>query len=382
MIPSTIVEHDKSGLEKVLAALQELLEDHFIEGIRCKHRTLYEIEQTLEMVRIYQHRVNIEGKALVKFSENFIRHYATDNNKCFDTAEVLFTKIKSTIKSLREVFYKTTCTDRRPLPAGKEAPSVFEKSALVSEECQKDAFGLESFPKPVQELYYALDTLFTTSATHLALCHLMIEEEAKTRNDIVRLRQIYDESCNELLDTVKSVSAYIKPSQELPENEMDVLHRKVGVKNIDEFLKEGYHRYDKNVFTQYLVIKTIREARNNGLTEIEAFYWRKNPEKALQAREVIARFDEIEGAEGEKGSLDSTTLVRFLKWCNVEESQERGLYESYFKPQYSAKGMFKPLGWNTISGRRKKLRDMGKSDEILAAGFVKALSQLSLAGQR
>lgn len=73
MIPRTIVEHDKSGLEMVLEALDELLQERFVEGIKNKHRTLYEIEQTTEMVKMYQHRVNIEAKSVVKFSENFIR---------------------------------------------------------------------------------------------------------------------------------------------------------------------------------------------------------------------------------------------------------------------------------------------------------------------
>ena len=174
MIPRTIVEHDKSGLEMVLEALDELLQERFVEGIKNKHRTLYEIEQTTEMVKMYQHRVNIEAKSVVKFSENFIRQFATDNNQCFSTAQVLFGKIKSTIAGLKQVFYKTTTTDRRQLPEGVEPPLVFDKSPLGHGEYTPDMYGLESFPQPVQDLYRALDTLFSTSSAVLALCHLMI----------------------------------------------------------------------------------------------------------------------------------------------------------------------------------------------------------------
>ena len=73
MIPNTIVEKDTSGLEMVLEALKNLLEERFIEGIRSKRRSLYEIGQMAELVQMYQHRVNIEAKAVSKFSENFIR---------------------------------------------------------------------------------------------------------------------------------------------------------------------------------------------------------------------------------------------------------------------------------------------------------------------
>ena len=377
MIPTTLVEPEKSGFEMVLGFLDTLLKDRFFEGIRSKHRTLYEIEQTLELIQMYQHRVNVEGKALVRFSESFIRHYATDNNQCFNTAEALFKKIQSTIKNLKEVFKKTTPRDYRQLPPGKDAPSVFEMSPLGGGDYTLDAFGLESFPQPVQDLYHAIDTLFTTSATQLALCHLMMEEEEKTRNDIERLRQIYNESCNELLDTVRAAAAFFSTAQEMPANEMEELRKKKGVKNIDEFLKEGYHRYDNKVFTQYLIIKNIREARAEGLTETETLFWRKNHQKAIQVRHVIAHFDKIVDVEGQKGSLRSSVLVEFLKWCGLaSESFEKQMYEKYFVPSYSAKGKYKPLGWNTISGKRKELKETWEyTDEKLVMEFEDRLSR-------
>ena len=376
MIPNTIVEKDTSGLEMVLEALKNLLEERFIEGIRSKRRSLYEIGQMAELVQMYQHRVNIEAKAVSKFSENFIRSFATTNNKCFDTASVLFGKIRSTIKGLKDVFHKTTPIDRRRLPEGVEAPSVFDKSPLGHGEYTPDAFGLESFPKEVQDLYHAIDTLFSTSTAVLALCHLMIEEEAKTRNDIVQLRQIYKESCDELLGAVKAASAFIVSTEELPENELEERRKKAGL-DTDKFLREGYHSVHKDVLTQYLVIKTIREARSKGLTDIEAFFWRDCPDKVMKVREVIEKFDKIKDVKGQGNSLSSMVLVEFLKWCGVSESKETQLYKQYFIPNYSAKGKLKPLGWNTISGKRKEMKELGDSDEKLANDFEKRLSDSS-----
>ena len=356
MIPNTIVEKDDSGLIMVLNALDGLLEEKFIEGIRSKHRTLYEIEQTHEMIKIYQHRVNIEAKAVTRFSESFIRSYATQNNKCFDTAQVLFGKIQSTIKCLKEVFHKTTSIDRRHLPDGVDAPSVFEKSILSHGEYTPDAFGMSSFSQSVNELYKSLDTLFSTSASILLLCRLMIEEEARMREDPVQLRQIFKESCDELLDSVKSAAAFITDTQDFPENELEKLRKKAG-KNVDKFLKEGYHTVDKKVMIQYLIIQAIRNARNEGLTDTEAFFWRKNPKKALMVRKVIENFDSIPMVEGQKGHLSSNVLVEFLKWCGVQGSLETILYKDYFVPNYIVHNKLKPLGWNTVSGRRKELKE-------------------------
>jgi hypothetical protein len=237
-----------------------------------------------------------------------------------------------------------------------------------------DAFGLESFEKPVQDLYHAIDTLFSSSATALALCHLMIEEEDKARNDVVRLRQIYRDSCDELLDAVKSATAFVTGTQELPENELEERRKKA--KSEEEFLKENYHKFDKKILTQYLIIKSIQQGRREGLTELEAFFFRKNRERALQVREVIAHFDELPDVEGQKDSLNSTVMVEFLKWCGLVESQEIKFYKDYFLPAYSAKKRrYKSLGWNTISGKRKELKDLGDTDEKLAADFEKRLSE-------
>lgn len=376
MVLSTIVEHDKSGLEMVLDAMSELLEEKFVEGVKNRHRTLFEIQQMTEQVKMYQHRINMESNAVTKFAEDFIRSFATPNNKCFDTAEILFGKIRSTIASLKEVFYQTTATDRTQLPQDVEAPSVFNKSPLGHGVYQADMYGIESYPPEVQELYNALETMFTSATSTLALCHLMIEQEAATRNDIVQLRQIYKESCNEMLETVKAASSFITTTQELPENEMEELREKAGSEDNENFLKSGYHSYNKQVMTQYLIIKEVKQARNDGLTEREAFFWRNNHKKGLMARKVVENFDLVTDAEGQKGSLSSRVLVEFLKWCGVSESLETQLYKQYFIPKYSAKGHLTPLGWNTISGKRKELKELGATDEKLAHDFEERLSKI------
>ena len=376
MIPSTIVEHDSSGLEMVLDAMDELLEEKFIEGIRNKHHDVYEIKQNAEQVKIYQHRMNIEANALTRFSEKFIRSFATPNNKCFNTAETLFSKIKSTISSLKKVFYKTTARDYTQLPEGVESPSVFNKSPLGHGDYTPDVFGLESFPKEVQELYQAIETLFATATTMLALCHLMIEEEDKTRNDIVQLRQIYQESCNELLGAVKAASTFCTTTEEMPENELEERRKKIGSDNDERFLKAGYHSVDKEVMTQFLIMKTIREARHEGLTDIEAFFWHKDREKALQVRKIVENFDFVDEVLGQSNSLSSIVMVEFLKYCDVPESLEKQLYTQYFLPKYLSKGKHKPLGWNTISGKRKEVKEMGDTNEKLANDFKKRLSAI------
>lgn len=372
---NTIVEHDQSGIEMILNAMDSLVQERFIEGIRTKHHTLEEIEETTEMVGIYQHRMNIEEKRLTNFSKSFIRQYATDNNQCFSTGEVMFKKLRSTIKSLKDVFHKTSKPDRRQLPDGVSAPSVFDKSPIANGDFSPDCFGLESFPNQVKELYEAIDKLFATAASMLVLCNEMIKAEEETRNDIEQVRQIYQESCNELMGAVKAATMFLDPSQDFPNNEMETKRISMGV-NEDEFLMGGYHFYNKEVMTQFLIIRALREARNDGLIGREPDFWYNNHGKALMVRKVIENFDSIDCAEGQKGCLCSDTMVEFLKWCEVPEEKETELYKKHFVPNYQKHGKLKPLGWNTISGRRKCYKDTGATDQSLADNFEKYIGHI------
>ena len=107
---STIVEKDDKTLVEIITALEQFEQDRFIAGIQVRHYTKYDIEQALDMVNSYQSRMNVEARSLVRFSETFIQQFATDNNKCFKTAESYFKKIRSTLAALKQVLVIGTGT--------------------------------------------------------------------------------------------------------------------------------------------------------------------------------------------------------------------------------------------------------------------------------
>ena len=113
MIYSTIVEKNESALQQIIDALDLFEKERFVAGIQAGRFSKYEIAQTLEMVQLYQKRMNVEGRALAHFSETFIRQFATDNNQCFKNAERYFKKIRSTLCALKKVLQKTGQTARK-----------------------------------------------------------------------------------------------------------------------------------------------------------------------------------------------------------------------------------------------------------------------------
>ena len=368
---STIVEQNDKTLLEIIGALEQFEKDRFIAGIQARHYTKFQMEQTLDMVRSYQARMNMEARALMRFAENFIQQCATDNNKCYKEAERYFNRIRSTLCALKKVFQKTTPRSMAQLPEGAKQPTVFERSALSYGACVMDMYGLASYDEVVQQLYHELETLMTTATGTLALCHQMIENEAMIREDMELLKSIYQNSCQELLSGMRDYADLMESPQQLPETELN--KRKAKAHSMDEFLKTEYHNVPKKEFKKFVWLEAIRQGQNNGLTEEEIYLWSNNREKVEKVRWAIEHFDAMD-VEGQQGKLESKTLVFFLKWCGVDKKKEKRLYQ-YFCNTY--KGRYQPLVWSAISKERKDHHDRGYSDRGSAATFQHMLDALS-----
>ncbi len=367
---STIVEHDDKALLEIIDALEQFEKDRFIAGIQARNYTTFDLEQVLEMIHVYQSKMNIEARALAKFSETFIGEFATDNNKCFESAGRLFNRIRSTLSALKKVFHKTCPRSMSQLPQGVQNPSVFERSALSRGACVIDMFGLESYSEVVQKLYGDLETLLTTATNILSLCHQMIESEDNIRHDTEQLKTIYRQSCNQLLSSVHEFAAFMGTPQQIPESELT--KRKANARSMDEFLEREYHNVAKHEFKKYVWIEALRKGKNKGLSEEELFIWGEHTDKVEDVRWAIEHFDEMV-VEGQQGKLDSTIMVYFLKWCGVHKYKEKRLYK-YFCDNYH--GRYQPLVWSAISKERKDQQDSGVTDMMAADSFQKMVAEL------
>jgi len=361
---TTIVEKDTSGLEELINAVSQFEEDRFLEGLRMRRYTSYDIQQATLRVREYQAKMNREVLALDKFSETFIQEYATDNNQCFETARRLFNRIRSTISASRRIFRKTCPIVRRQITVGNKG-SIWQRSVLSYGGCTRDLFGISSYDEAVQILYEDLRTFFTTVVSTLVLCRKMIMQEMAVREDGGLCLSIYRDSREKALSGIREVAKDFVGIQ-LPANEL--AQRKVKAQSMTEFAKKNYHRFERDEFRQFLLFEAIQEGRNDGLTDEETALWPDNHAKALAAREAIKEFDTY-GAEGQKGKLDSRIVVEFLKWSGVSKDKEKRLYEQYFCTTY--KGRLRKLGWGSICKMRKECEEQRISDAELAESFEK-----------
>ena len=370
----TIVEKNESSLLQIIQAVESFNAGGFLESLRRRNLSTYEIDQMVDEVRMHQIKMNREVKALVRFSETFLVSYATENNRCYETAEQLFNRIRSTISGARKVLRKTCPRRMRRQPEGKEQPLFYLRSMLTVGSHTGDLFGIESFECSVQQLFHEMTTFFATVLSTLALCHRMIVSEREIRQDADRCLDIYNDTCAKLMDEVNQMSRWLGDVKDLSENTL--LKRKHQARSEKAFARENYHQYTPAELKQMLMIEVLRRGQNDGLTEEEALLWPNDHEQALKVRRVIPLIDQL-GAEGLKGKMDSGLIIEFLKWCKVDSKLEKRLYQYFCRAYKEQGGRLQVLGWSSISQVRKDRRDREISDEEQAASFERLLSRIA-----
>ena len=364
----TIVDKSEDGLEEIIGAVEQFEEDRFLASLSVRRHTPYDIQQATLMVREYQAKMNREVLALDNFADTFIKEYATDNNKCFETAQRLFNRIRTTICASRRIFRKT-CPIVRKLMADR--PSIFKRSVLSYGFCQRDLFGVNSYEEAVKILYEDLRTFFTTVVSTLVLCRRMIHMEMAVREDDQMCLAIYKDCRDKALAGVKEFTDMFGNTA-LPGNEL--LQRKQKAKSLSSYAKENYHKFDSTAFKMSVLVEAVRKGRNSGLTDDEARLWPNDHEKALLARRVIEQLDRMEGAEGQKSKLNGNLMVEFVKWSGVAKGMEKNMYETYFLKTYQ--GRLKPLSWSTICKVRKEHQEMNISDDEERTSFENRLQMM------
>ena len=373
--PKTIVEKNEGGLLEILSAAEQFCGDRFIEGLRMRSYSMEEIQQTTDTVRLYQARMNVEIRALSRFSETFLNQYATDNNGCFETASRLFNRLRSTISATRRLYKKTCPRRRRPQPASAPRPSVLGHSKLARASVNMDLFGVQSLDEASQELYTALDTFFSSLVGALALCHRVMQDERAIRADGERCQQIFDSCVRELMDTVKVIANGLMATETLPANEL--AERRAKARSLNEFYSENYHQHDKGQFTLFLALALAEQGRNNGLTAEEMVLWRDHPELAHQVKEAIALMPRMTDIEGQKGKVRGRVVVEFLAYCRLEKENLHKGY-AYVCKEYKARGGTLELpGWKAVQAEWRACDRRGTSEDSLRTTFGNRLRSVT-----
>lgn len=341
MIYSTIVNKNEQGLQMVIDAAEKFEQGRYLNAIVDCAMKKNEILLMTEYVKEYKAKLSREHLALAKFALTFNSEYATKNNLCFDTAEKLFNRIRSTISSSKKIYKKFCRTIRKRLPAtAPERPSVFKRSELANDYLTGQMFGIETYDDCVQKLYAQLEDFFLELLKCLALCRLIIMEETNIRNTPERCTQIYKACYEKMLNNSRMMVRTFKENRMAPASEMESRKKKAG--SLREFICSNFHMYAPDQFQMHVVASELN--KDDDMTDVEKIlFGAENKELVEKVRLVISHFDELElnahkGKHKDKHS--AYCVASFMLWCGIgttNDNKVRMFVDDYFNPTYKGK---------------------------------------------
>lgn len=364
MLYSTIVQRDETGLTQIFEAAQELEDLNVLEAILTCKFDIRKVEQTLNLVRMYQARLNIESMELVAFSENFIEEYATDNNKCFHIALKLVRKIGTTITGSMKIFRKYCPVVRKRLEGSDNIVPVLDYSRLRFHQYHSQFFGIEPYAEIVKTLLHEQATFFYHLIAVLKVCKDMIHKEQEVRGDYEQLKKIFDSSCDKVLKSIRDVKSTFGPVKLVSHEELE--ERRKNARPLREWLSQDYHEHDKQWLRREAYIYRYVEGSKHGLDEEASKFFPHNPEHGVQVCKAIEQLDSLglmkkrTKVEGYEWQYDSIEMVFLLKWAElsyvdedgnvVDEEKERRFYVNYVQTHY--KGEVKLPTWQAVCRQR------------------------------
>ena len=371
MLYSTIVDKNEEGLQMVIDAAEKFEQGRYLNAILDCHLKKNEILMMTEFVREYKAKLSREHLALAKFALTFNSEYATKNNLCFNTAERLFNKIRSTISSSKKIYKKFCRTIRKRLPASvPQRSSVFKRSELANDYRSGQMFGIETYEDCVQKLYDQLEAFFLELVKCLALCRMIITDETNTRNNPELCAKIYKECYEKILSDTRTIIRTFKESRMVPASEME--ERKKNAGSLQDFICSNYHKFDPDQFKMHVIASELN--KGDDMTAVEKIlFGANNKELVEKVRLVIRHFDELElnahkGKHKDKHS--AYCVASFMLWCGIGITNDNKailFVDDYFNQTY--KGEYPPVKANAVNSAKNILKHNPKKSNLDNAEF-------------
>ncbi len=308
------------------------------------------------------YKLKKETVALQSFANEFLYQYATNYNKCYETAESLFNRMRSSIAGTKKLYRRFCTTDRRraPIKDGvRISLSAFTYSNLSSKKPICRLIEFDCYDDCVNVLCDALEEFFRWLLVALKLCRNVIEQEAKIRKDYDGVKQIYENCRDGEIQNINKIVFDALSKTIITDDELTI--RKANAKSLQEFICDGYHTVDKKTFNTHCLLVTVKEGRRNGLTELESILWSNNHSMVAFVRSAIAHFDELnpEGYADKKTGkikLIAKHVAMFMQWCHITGSgKEKQFVEEYFNKEYQ--GKYQCIKSSSVNAAKTKYTD-------------------------
>ena len=327
---NTIVGHDTQTFENILQLFHRYDEDKILWAVYQKNLSYDEIDMMIDDIRIARTRMHKENLSLHKFAEVFPWEFATTNNDCFETTNILLGKFRSNSKGCRLVYNKLRARAYKKGYSGGQ--KIRPRASYLNDVAYAKMFFKDEYPENVKTLCDEIEGFYHDILTCTMICRDTLVLEKKIKGDPHQCQEILDTSVEEITRRIKEIGggAVTIDIKEVSTNEIE--EKRAKAHSSLDFASENYHRYTKKQLTEYVIKITIFKGMQNDLKGLEQVLWRNNPDKGKQVRHIIAHLEEII----DKLNVFKTDAKQhkvpggFIAWL-MEWSEKDGTDTQFFK---------------------------------------------------
>lgn len=330
--PETIIDQIIASVEPFNEDILQYALRNFHNGNEDKVRVL--IDYVVENTRC----LDKEYRRLHDYSLYFNEEFVLKDNKCYSTALKLFRKLRTGIKTTKDIF-RTFCsykhdTTRRYQLYRKQRPNIFDASGISSKTIRcLDLFDMSTYLPIVQELLEELSSFFDILVKSMRLCKDVINRENEIRADSKECLRIYNKFKAKVLNEMKGVYDLLNDDnvEHLKQNNpMAALMDKYG--NDEGYAQAGFHNGSIPDTRNAVLLDAYQVKVSMGLSKAEQALWGTDVELVKKVRFVIDHFDELIPQYAFRKYLDAKYIALLAKWCGKYD--DLGNFIDYFDEIY------------------------------------------------
>lgn len=319
------IERSEPALNNLLKLVHERVREGVLEAIYELNYTTDDLSFLTLEVEGYCMTVRTEYERLRRFSKDFNSLFATDFNKVFVLIDVLFNRMRSTMKRYVKLHKKFCKTIRRkgPVKDGQLFHPSYERYSLLAsplyyEDPLTDQLEIEA----VDSLCGAIENFYDLFAKSCRLCKRVIRQERAILKDPEKLRQIYENQYNKIaVQHRKSIESFTLMIKEKEAEATRMLEK--STRSFQQFLRDEFHQHNISEMTSFVILSESNKSEaHQNLVRAQHMFGNDN-DRIKHIFYIIKNFDKFVKLTKKATKLPADLLAVFMLWCFDEKNTDR-----------------------------------------------------------
>ena len=331
------IDDPAEGLDQILSAASKFDSQRFLYALDYKNWNEKQMERMSKEVSESTVKLEKEYNRLVEFAQVFNKEFATDDNKCYNSALALLKKLRSGISETKKIFMKfcpRARKDRFYQSVKKRPASAYDYSYISRETYQMDIFLFEGYPACVNGLCDEIEKFFLVRIRCMQLCKQVLSEEQKIKNDNAYCKYLLKEFKEKVLSEISGITMiFSRDSEYLTEEKNQAIASRNHYDNDDAWAPVGFHNYSKKEVKLLIIKQVLDTEEGSDLTRMERLLFGDDEQTVHKYRYIIQHFDELIPESYHRKKLPAKYIQMFFQFVGITYKKELEAYK-YFKETY------------------------------------------------